>query len=78
VQHLTEPEQAEFVAELAETLSDASEHGIDPVAREVIAGWRATAQIKADRDLYAQALAPTFGDFGPVEASLDSAPQRIE
>jgi hypothetical protein len=34
----------------------------------VIAGWRATARIKADESLYPQALAPTQGDFGPVQA----------
>jgi hypothetical protein len=35
---------------------------------EVIAGWRATARIKADESLYPQALAPTQGDFGRVQA----------
>jgi hypothetical protein len=49
------------------SLSDAAELVIDANAREVIAGWRATARIKADRRLYAQAMTPTEGDFGPVE-----------
>jgi hypothetical protein len=31
----------------------------------VIAGWRATAGIKADGGLYRQALAPAQGDSGP-------------
>jgi hypothetical protein len=34
---------------------------------ELIAGWRATARIKADKMQYARALAPTEGDFGPAE-----------
>jgi hypothetical protein len=46
----------------------AAELTIDGNAREVIAGWRATARIKADKNMYAQALAPTNGDFGSVEA----------
>ncbi len=68
VRHLSVAEQAEFAAELTGALSDAAELGIDGAAREVIAGWRATARIKADTSLYAQALAPTEGDYGPVEA----------
>lgn len=67
VRHLSAAERAEFAAELTNALSDAAELRIDVTAREVISGWRATARIKADRDLYAQALAPTDGDFGPVE-----------
>jgi hypothetical protein len=49
-------------------LSDAAELTIDQNAHEVIAGWRATARIKADKG-YAQALAPTEGDFGPAEVT---------
>jgi hypothetical protein len=67
VRHLSAAERAGFAAELTAALSDAAELGIDVTAREVITGWRATARIKADADLYAQALAPTEGDFGPVE-----------
>jgi hypothetical protein len=68
VRHLSAAERAGFAAELAAALSDAAELGIDMTAREVVAGWRATARIKADADLYAPALAPAEGDFGPVEA----------
>lgn len=68
VRHLSVNEQAEFAAELTAALSDAAELGIDTTAGEVIAGWRATARIKADKSLYTQALAPTEGDFGPAEA----------
>jgi hypothetical protein len=68
VRHLSVRERAEFAAELTAALSDAAELGIDAAAREVIAGWRATARIKADKNLYAQALASTEGDFGPVAA----------
>jgi hypothetical protein len=66
--HLSAAERAEFAAELTGALSDAAELAIDATAREVIAGWRAAARIKADRRLYAQALTATEGDFGPVEA----------
>lgn len=68
VRHLSVAERAEFAVELTAALSDAAELGIDTTAQEVITGWRATARIKADKSLYAQALAPTEGDFGPVEA----------
>jgi len=66
--HLSAAERTDFAAELTAALSDAAELGIDAIAREVIAGWRATARIKADKKLYADALAPTEGDFGSVEA----------
>ncbi len=76
VRHLSEADQAESAAELTDALSDAAELRIDVAAQEVIAGWRATARIKADKDPYAQALAPTEGDFGPVEAiTCDRAAQ---
>jgi hypothetical protein len=68
VRHLSAAERSRFAAELTAALSDAAELGIDATAREVIAGWRATTRIKADKILYAQALAPTEGDLGPVEA----------
>ena len=67
VRHLSASELTEFAVELTAALSDAAELGIEATAREVVAGWRATARIKADKSLYAGALAPTEGDFGPVE-----------
>jgi hypothetical protein len=67
--HLSDAERAEFTAELIAALSDAAELTIDRNAREVIAGWRATARIKADKGQYAWALAPTEGDFGPAEVT---------
>jgi hypothetical protein len=66
--HLSPAEQSAFAQELIVALSDAAELTIDRNAHEVIAGWRATARIKADKSQYEQALAPTEGDFGPVEA----------
>jgi hypothetical protein len=66
--HLSPPERSGFAGELIAALSDAAELTIDRTAHEVIAGWRATARIKADASQYEQALAPTDGDFGPVEA----------
>jgi vacuolar-type H+-ATPase subunit E/Vma4 len=68
VRHLTAAERDSFAGELIAALSDAAELAIDRTAHEVIAGWRATARIKADEGLYRQALAPTRGDFGPVQA----------
>jgi hypothetical protein len=73
VRHLTAAERDGFAGELIAALSDAAELAFDRTAHEVIAGWRATARIKAERikadeSLYRQALAPTQGDFGPVQA----------
>jgi Family of unknown function (DUF6247) len=65
--HLSAAERTEFTAELIAALSDAAELTIDQNLHEVIAGWRATARIKADKMQYARALAPTEGDFGPAE-----------
>lgn len=65
--HLSDQERTEFAVELVQALSDAADLSLDGNAREVIAGWRATARIKADKEDYARALAPTDGDFGPVE-----------
>jgi hypothetical protein len=66
--HLSPAERTGFASELIAALSDAAELTIDRTAHEVITGWRATARIKADPGQYQQALAPTEGDFGPVEA----------
>jgi hypothetical protein len=67
VRHLTAAERGDFAEELIAALSDAAELAIDRTAQEVIAGWRATARIKADQSLYPHALAPTQGDFGAVQ-----------
>lgn len=64
--HLTGGERAGFAAELIAALSDAAELAVEGNAREVIAGWRATARIKADKAGYRRALEPTEGDFGPA------------
>jgi hypothetical protein len=66
--HLSAAERSAFAAELIAALSDAAELSIDGNAREAIAGWRATARIKADGRQYQQALVATEGDFGPAEA----------
>jgi hypothetical protein len=66
--HLSPAERTAFAAELIAALSDAAELSIDGNAREVIAGWRATARIKADSSQYRHALAATEGDFGSAEA----------
>jgi hypothetical protein len=68
IRHLSPDEQSSFATELIAALSDAAELTIDGNAREVIAGWRATARIKADTSQYKQApAAATEGDFGPAE-----------
>jgi hypothetical protein len=65
--HLSADELTELADELIAALSDAAELDVDANPHEVIAGWRATARIKADRSEYARALQETVGDFGPVE-----------
>ncbi|WP_433419008.1 hypothetical protein ACQP1V_04445 [Microtetraspora malaysiensis] len=70
VRHLTSDEVRSFTLELVEALSDAAELDVDATAQEVIAGWRATARIKADPAHYAHAREMTSGDFGPVEVSV--------
>jgi hypothetical protein len=66
--HLSPAERSAYAVELVAALSDAAELAVDGNAREVIAGWRATARIKADSSQYQQALAATDGDFGSAEA----------
>ncbi|WP_324787457.1 prevent-host-death family protein [Streptomyces sp. H51] len=68
VRHLTEDEVREFTVELVVALSDAAELDADVTTQEVIAGWRATARIKADPSAYRDAKTPTSGDFGSVDA----------
>ncbi|TDB87180.1 hypothetical protein E1264_15430 [Actinomadura sp. KC216] len=67
VRHLSPEEVRAFTVELVEAISDAAELALDASAGEVIAGWRATARIKADPEQLADAARPTTGDFGPVE-----------
>ena len=69
VRHLTEDEIREFTVELVAALSDAAELDADVTAQEVIAGWRATARIKADPAAYREAQTPTSGDFGTVDVA---------
>ncbi|MBB6172584.1 hypothetical protein HNR23_002644 [Nocardiopsis mwathae] len=67
VRHLPEEEVHEFSEELVAALSDAAELDTDTSVQEVIAGWRATARIKADPEQHRRALEPMTGDFGPVD-----------
>ncbi|WP_019629757.1 hypothetical protein [Actinomadura atramentaria] len=69
VRHLSTEEVRAFTVELVDALSDAAELSLDASAHEVIAGWRATARIKADPEQHADAIRPTSGDFGPVEVT---------
>jgi hypothetical protein len=65
--HLSAAERSDFAQELIAALSDAAELTVDGNAHEVLAAWRATARIKADKSQYPSTLEPTEGDFGPVE-----------
>jgi hypothetical protein len=65
--HLDTQELGEFVHELVTALSDITDSRVDANADEVIAGWRATARIKADQSEYVRALQETSGDLGSVE-----------
>jgi hypothetical protein len=56
-----------FAQELVAALSGAAELEVDGNSREVVAGWRATARLKADKSGYARAIEETSGDFGSVE-----------
>lgn len=67
VRHLTDSELRDFARELSGALTDAAELDADANVNEVVAGWRATARIKADKSQYAQALRETAGDLGVVE-----------
>lgn len=67
VHHLSHDEVRDFAAELIGALSDAAELDSDSATQEVIAGWRATARIKADPQHYRQALDITISDFGQVD-----------
>ncbi|MGH3239691.1 MAG: hypothetical protein ACRDNL_04870 [Spirillospora sp.] len=67
VRHLSTEEVRAFTVELVQALSDAAELDLDTSLHEVVAGWRATARIKADPEQLADATLPTSGDFGPVE-----------
>jgi len=65
--HLSGAERTEFTVDLITALSDAAELTVDGNTHDVIAGWRATARIKADERQYTRALAPTEGDFGSAK-----------
>jgi hypothetical protein len=45
---------------------------LDSNVNEVVAGWRATARIKANKSQYAQALRETEGDLGPSRFTGES------
>lgn len=67
VRHLKDSELKDFARELFAALTDAAELDVDANVNEVVAGWRATARIKADKSQYARALRETSGDLGTVE-----------
>ncbi|MQA96201.1 MAG: hypothetical protein GEV11_16710 [Streptosporangiales bacterium] len=48
---------------------NAAELDADATTQEVIAGWRATARIKADPADHRAAMTPTTGDFGSVDTN---------
>lgn len=67
VRHLSDNELTDFARELFAALTDAAELDVDANVNEVVAGWRATARIKADKSQYAEAIRETSGDLGTVE-----------
>lgn len=67
VRHLRASELEEFARELFAALTDAAELDVDTNVNEVVADWRATARVKADKSQYPQALQETNGDLGPVD-----------
>ncbi|WP_155126315.1 hypothetical protein [[Actinomadura] parvosata] len=69
VRHLSWNERRAFALELVEALSGPAAVDVGVAAREVVAGWRATARIKADPLEYAKAREATSGDFGEVQVS---------
>lgn len=69
VRHLADSELKDFARELFAALTDAAELDVDANVNEVVAGWRATARIKADKSQYARALRETSGDLGAVEVA---------
>lgn len=69
VRHLRDSELRDFAQELFAALTDAAELDVDANVNEVVAGWRATARIKADKSQYAQAMRETSGDLGPVKVN---------
>ncbi|MER6996975.1 prevent-host-death family protein [Streptomyces sp. NPDC000410] len=71
VRHLDEDEVREMTVELVNAVRDAAELDVFGPLNGVVAGWKATARIKADPDEYAEALrlrADHDTDFGPVTA----------
>lgn len=67
VRHLKDGELEDFARELFAALTDAAELDVDANVNDVVAGWRATARIKADKSQYAKALQETSGDLGAAE-----------
>ena len=66
VRHLPDNEKQEFVAEWLDTLRAAADMD-NNAAVGVVAAWRSTAEVYADRELYALATREHDGtDYGPV------------
>jgi hypothetical protein len=68
VRHLNEEERSEFAAEWIAALSAAGDLDNGAAVDGLVAGWRATAEIIADPELYARATREydDDADFGPV------------
>ncbi|MGR6916243.1 hypothetical protein ACU635_18550 [[Actinomadura] parvosata] len=69
VPRLSWNERRAFALELVEALSGPAELDGEVAAQEIVAGWRATARIKADPSEHARAREATGGDFGEVRVS---------
>ncbi|MBO0802847.1 MAG: hypothetical protein J2P25_07200 [Nocardiopsaceae bacterium] len=67
VRHLPDDEKKEFAAEWLDTLSAAADMNNNAAVETLVAGWRATAEVYADPELY-EILTREHdkGDYGPV------------
>ncbi len=67
VRFLPEAATREFLVEFVETVRAAVDLGNVSLLASVIAGWKSTALIHADKDLHRDLTAPAGEDLGPVE-----------
>jgi hypothetical protein len=67
VRFLPEDAVREFLVEFMDTARAATDLGTLGPLVPLIAAWKSTAEIYADKELYATLTKPEGGDYGPVE-----------
>ncbi|WP_234382778.1 hypothetical protein [Streptomyces dysideae] len=67
VRFLPEDAVREFLVEFMDTARAATDLGTLGPLVPLIAAWKPTAEIYADKELYATLMKPEGGDYGPVE-----------